>query len=176
MSGHNRWSQIKHQKGVADQKRALVFSKMLSAISAAARTNPNPSGNPRLRSAIETAKKEHVPAENIERALKRSAGDKPLEELTLEAYGPEGTALLIECVTDSHNRTISEVKHLLSERGAKFAEQGSVRWAFEESPEGWKPKFPQAISAGAAEQLKTLVAALEEREDVQKVVTSAFTT
>ena len=127
MSGHNKWQQIKHKKGIADQKRAVSFSKLLAAVAAAARTSPHPEANPRLRAAIDRAKKENVPSENIERALKRSAEAKDLEELVIEAYGPEGAAIFIECVTDSRNRTVSELKHLLSEMGAKFAEQGSVR-------------------------------------------------
>jgi len=132
MSGHNKWSQIKNKKGVADVKRGKVFSKMLRAISIAAKSEPNQQFNPRLRSAVETAKEYLVPLDNIERAINKASDQKDLSEMVIEAYGPEGSAIIIEAITDNTNRTISEVKKILSDHDAKFANQGSVLWAFEQ--------------------------------------------
>jgi len=176
MSGHSHWAGIKHQKGVTDQKRGQLFSKLLAAITAAVRTEPNPDFNPRLRTAVQKAKENMVPAENIERAIKKAAeAGQNLEEIVLEAYGPGGTAIIIEAVTDNRNRTIPEVKKILSDLGGKWAEPGSVLWAFE-PPSGerpWQAKFPQELSPEDRERLSALVAGLEEHGDVQKIIVSA---
>jgi len=175
MSGHSKWSQIKHKKEAADQKRGKVFSKLLSAILAAAKSEPNPEFNPRLRTAIEKAKESNVPGENIERALRHaSESGQNIEELIFEAYGPGGAAILIEAISDNKNRTIQKIKKTLNEFGAKWAESGSVRWAFEQlSAGGWKAKFPQELSDEDKNKLKILIEALEENDDVQKVYTNA---
>ena len=168
MSGHNKWSQIKNQKGVADKKRGAAFGKILKAISVAARAEPNPASNPRLRGLLDKAKEIAVPKENIERAIAKTADADMLEELTIEAYGPGGIAIMIHAITDSRNRTISEIKHLLSANSGKFAEQGSVRWAFD----GNAPKFPQTVSETDKGGVRRLVEILEENDDVQSVVTN----
>ena len=175
MSGHSKWKTIRHKKESADQKRGQIFSKLINAISIAARTESNPQFNARLRAAIEKAKENKVPQENIERAIKRASEDKNLEELTIEAYGPEGAAILIEAITDNKNRTIAEIKKTLSDNNAKFAEAGSVRWAFEplDSGSGWQAKFKQAISADAKGRLTSLISELENCDDVQKVHTNS---
>jgi YebC/PmpR family DNA-binding regulatory protein len=178
MSGHNKWSQIKHKKGVSDVKRGNLFSKLLRAISIAAKDEPNPQFNPRLRTAVETAKEALVPAENIERAINKASEQKDLSEMVIEAYGPEGSAIIIEAITDNTNRTISEVKKILSDHGAKFANQGSVLWAFDAPIKGnpeaaeWKAKFPQSISEESKEKLEKLIEALDEHDDVQNVFTN----
>ena len=176
MSGHSHWAGIKHKKGTADQKRGLVFSKLLNAISIAAKTETNPQFNPRLRTAVEKAQQNNVPKDNIERVIKRALEQKDLEELLIEAYGPEGSAILIEAVTDSRNRTISEIKKILSDNNAKFGEQGSVKWAFESlnSDDGiiWQVKFKQEIPEEAKKKLQELIDELEERDDVQKIYTN----
>jgi YebC/PmpR family DNA-binding regulatory protein len=180
MAGHSHWKQIKQQKGSADEKRGALFAKLLRAIAVAAREEPNPQFNPRLRTTIEKARAANVPNENIERAIARGgAPAEALEELTLEAYGPGGTALLIQAITDSKNRTVQSVKSVLKDKGGKWAEPGSVRWAF--SAEGgsasggeeWKAKFPQALNAEDGVALKALVEALQDLEDVQRVSTNA---
>lgn len=174
MSGHSHWAGIKHKKGIADQKRGQVFSKLLSAITAAARAEQNPDFNPRLRTAVQKARDANVPSENIERAIKRAKeSGAVLEELTLEAYGPAGTALLIEAITDNKNRTIPEIKKILSAEGAKWAEPGSVRWAFEKKEIGFEPKFPQGLNEENAQKLSVLVEAIENHDDVQNVYTNA---
>ena len=170
MSGHNKWSQIKNRKGAQDAKKSLTFSKLLAAIAVAAKSNPKPDANPRLRSVIEKAKENNVPLENIERAINKAAEQKDLQEVLIEAYGPEGVGILIEAITDNSNRTISEIRHLLDESGAKMATQGSVLWSFEKLNNEWKAKFPQAISDSAKQQLNELVKILEEHDDVQKVI------
>jgi len=177
MSGHNKWSQIKHKKGVSDVKRGNMFSKLLRAISIAAKDEPNPQFNPRLRTAVETAKEYLVPLDNIERAITKASEQKDLEEMVIEAYGPEGSAIIIEAITNNTNRTISEVKKILSDHGAKFANQGSVLWAFDAPVKGsenaeWKAKFPQAISEDSKAKLEKLIEALDEHDDVQNIFTN----
>jgi YebC/PmpR family DNA-binding regulatory protein len=174
MSGHSHWAGIKHKKEITDQKRGKVFSKLLTLISAAAKTEPNPDFNPRLRTAIATAKEANVPQDNIERAIKRAAeASEDLEELLFEAYGPTGIAILIEAISASRNRTVQEIKNILKDRGGKWAEAGSVQWAFEKTSDGWKAKFPQEISEDDRKKLGALVAALEENDDVQTVYTTS---
>ena len=188
MSGHSHWAGIKHQKGIADQKRGRVFSKLLALIAAAAKTELNPDFNPRLRTAIAKARAEKVPSDNIERAIVRAKESADaLEELTFEAYGPGGAALFIEAITDNKNRAIQEIKKVLADNHGKWAEVGSVAWAFDfvaqtnagltltDAEEGgkWKAKFPQALPAEDKLKLDALVAALEEQEDVQRIYTNA---
>ncbi|MCL5733207.1 MAG: YebC/PmpR family DNA-binding transcriptional regulator, partial [Patescibacteria group bacterium] len=153
-----------------------LFSKLLNAITIAAKTDPNPQFNPRLRSAIEKAKENNVPQDNIDRAIKKvSESAQNLEELVLEAYGPGGTAVLIESITDNKNRSISEIKKVLGDNGAKWAEIGSVKWAFN-PPSGntdWTAKFPQDIPEQDKSSILKLIEILEDRDDIQKVVTNA---
>ncbi len=178
MAGHSHWAGIKRQKEAADKKRGAVFSKLLTAITAAARTEPNPDFNPRLRTAVDKARANSVPADNIARAIRRaSEAGAAVEELLFEAYGPGGVAILIEATTDSKNRTVAEIKKILSDYGGKWAETGSVRWAFDVSPADadpkWRAKFPQDVADEHAEALAKLINALEEHQDVQRVFTTA---
>ncbi len=175
MSGHSKWSQIKHKKGVTDQKRGVVFSKLLNAISIAARQEPNPDFNPRLRSAVEKAKMANVPNDNIERAINKAEDVTNLEEMLIEAYGPEGVALIIETISDSKNRTMQEVKQILSAHGGKMAQMGAVMWSFDgsaSSPQGLKPKYSPTITLEAKSKNEELVSALEDQDDVQRVITN----
>ncbi|TSC59927.1 MAG: hypothetical protein LiPW15_595 [Parcubacteria group bacterium LiPW_15] len=174
MSGHSHWSGIKHQKEITDKKRGVVFSKLLTAISVAAKTEADPNFNPRLRTAIEKAKEMSVPQENIERAIKRaSENSAALEELVFEAYGPGGTALIISAASDNSNRTVQEIKKMLNDFGGKWAEPGSVTWGFEKGADGWTPKFPVDIAPADSEKLSRLKNALLEHDDVQEVYTNA---
>ncbi|MBU4348099.1 YebC/PmpR family DNA-binding transcriptional regulator [Patescibacteria group bacterium] len=189
MSGHNKWSQIKHKKGATDAKKSKLFSKLLHAISIAAKTEPNPQFNPRLRTAVETAKEKLVSLENIENAINKASEQKNLEEMTIEAYGPEGVAIIIKAITDNTNRTISEIKKILTDYEAKLANPGSVLWGF--SAEGlpacpardqggsasggdttWKSKFPQNISSESKNKIEQLITELENYEDTQNVFTN----
>ena len=179
MSGHSKWKTIKHKKEATDQKRGQLFSKLLNAVAIAAKTESDPQFNPRLRDAIQKAKESKVPQENIERAIKRSSENKNLEELIIEAYGPEGVAILIEAITDNKNRTLQEIRKILNERDSKMAQAGSVRWAFEpvadtpgaaaNSHGRWRAKFRQEISADAEIKIRDLIRELETEDDVQAV-------
>lgn len=173
MSGHSKWKQIKHKKEITDKKRSQNFSKLLKAIRVAAKGESNPEFS-RLRSTIDKAKEFHVPQDNIERALEQSE-EKNLEEVVVEAYGPGGSALIIEAVTDNTNRTINEIKNILKIMGAKFADPGSVRWSFEPptNETSWRAKFKQELNDTDLEKLAQLVEALEEHDDVQKIFTNA---
>jgi YebC/PmpR family DNA-binding regulatory protein len=135
MSGHNKWSQIKHKKAITDAKKGNLFSKLSNLISVLARQKGgDPDKNPQLRLTIEKARSFNMPNENIERAVKKGLGELEgvrIEELTIEAYGPAGTALIIEALTDNRNRTVSEIKYLLGQHNGKMAEAGSVLWLFE---------------------------------------------
>ncbi len=174
MSGHSHWAGIKHKKEVTDQKRGKLFSKLLVAVSVAAKTEPNPDFNPRLRTAITKAKEASVPQDNIDRAVKRAAeSGEHLDELTFEAYGPGGVAIVIDAISNNRNRTVQEVKTILRDHGGKWAESGSVLWAFEKAADGWNAKFPQETSPDDALKLDRLVEALEDNDDIQSVATNA---
>ena len=134
MSGHSHWKSVKRTKEAEDKKRGKIFSKISRQISVAAREGIDPKANPKLRGTVEEAKKFGMPKENIERAIKRGAGQLPgvkLEEVTLEAYGPGGIAIIIEGITDNKNRTLGEIKQILNQNQGKLGGEGSVRWMFE---------------------------------------------
>lgn len=172
MSGHSKWHQIKHKKGLADKKRAVVFGKLLRAIQIAAREEPNPDFNPRLRSVIQKAKAEGVPQDNIERAISR-AKEAGSEEVVFEVYGQGGTAWIIQGLTDSKNRLLNELKQLLTAAGAKLAEPGAVLWAFDQKDGEFQPKFKQSLSEKDQEAARELMAALEDQEEITEVFTNA---
>jgi YebC/PmpR family DNA-binding regulatory protein len=135
MSGHSKWASIKHKKGAADAKRGKIFTKLIKEISVAARMGGgDPMGNARLRSAIQAAKAENMPKDNIERAIKKGTGELEgisYEEASYEAYGPGGVAVLIECLTDNKNRTVADLKYILDRHGGNLGEPGCVSWIFE---------------------------------------------
>lgn len=141
MAGHSKWAQIKRQKARNDQARGKMFSKLAREITVAARqAGGDPAFNPRLRTAIDNAKAENMPAENIDRAVKRGTGALPgasYEECTYEGYGPGGVALFLECLTDNQNRTIAEVRHILDKRGGNLGQNGSVAWMFDRFGQIW---------------------------------------
>jgi len=134
MSGHSHWAGIKYKKGVADAKKGQAFSKIAREITIAAREGGDPKFNSKLKMAIEKAKDWNMPAENIERAIKRGAGElagEKLEEILLGAYGPGGIAIIIEGITDNKNRTLNEIKQILNQNNGKLAGEDSVKWMFE---------------------------------------------
>jgi YebC/PmpR family DNA-binding regulatory protein len=134
MSGHSKWAQIKHKKAVKDARRGKLFTRLLKEITVAARlSGGDPDGNARLRTAIADAKSAAVPADNIERAIKKGTGELEggaIEEVVYEGYGPGGVAILVECATDNRNRTVSELRHLFTKHGGNLGESGSVAWMF----------------------------------------------
>jgi len=135
MSGHSKWSQIKHKKANTDAKKGKTFTKIVKEISVAARTGGgDPDGNPRLRTAIEKAKEVNMPSDNIKKAIMKGTGELPgttYEESVYEGYGPGGAALLIETLSDNKNRTVSEIRYILSKNGGSLGEAGCVAWMFE---------------------------------------------
>jgi len=135
VAGHNKWSQIKRKKAVTDAKRGKLFTKFIREITVASREGGGaPEFNPRLRLAVDQAKAANMPAENIERAIKRGTGELEgvnYEEMVYEGYGPGGVALYIETLTDNQNRTVADVRHLLDRNGGNLGTAGSVAWQFE---------------------------------------------
>jgi len=135
MSGHSKWSTIKHKKGATDAKRGRLFTKLIKEITIAARqSGGDMNSNPRLRTAIATAKANNMPSDNITRAIKKGTGELEgvtYEEITFEGYGPGGVALIVETVTDNRNRCVSEVRHAFSKYNGNLGEQGCVSWMFD---------------------------------------------
>jgi YebC/PmpR family DNA-binding regulatory protein len=135
MSGHSKWHTIKHKKGAADAKRGKVFTRIIKELTVAARNGGgDPNTNPRLRTVVAEAKAVNMPADNIKRAIQRGTGELPgvsYEEITYEAYGPGGVAIMIEVLTDNKNRTVGEMRHTLAKYGGNLGEANSVAWMFE---------------------------------------------
>jgi YebC/PmpR family DNA-binding regulatory protein len=135
MSGHNKWSTIKHKKGAADAKRGKIFTKIIKEISVAAKLGGgDPAANPRLRTAVDKAKSENMPKDNIERAIKKGAGGMEgvvYEEITYEGYGPNGVAVLVDVMTDNRNRTVSDVRSIFTKCNGNMGETGCVGWLFD---------------------------------------------
>jgi YebC/PmpR family DNA-binding regulatory protein len=135
MSGHSKWSTIKHKKGAADAKRGKIFTRLIKEITIAARMGGgDPEGNPRLRTAIAAAKSQNMPATNIDRAVKKGTGELEglsYEEGTYEGYGPGGVAIMLDVITDNKNRTASEIRKIFSKANGNLGEVGCVGWMFE---------------------------------------------
>ena len=135
MSGHSKWSSIKHKKGAADAKRGKIFTRLIREITVAAKMGGgDPGGNPRLRTAIAAAKAENMPKDNIDRAVKKGTGELEgvsYEETNYEGYGPGGVAVLVDCLTDNKNRTVADVKYLFERHGGNLGEPGCVAWMFD---------------------------------------------
>ena len=135
MSGHSKWSQIKHKKAKEDAKRGQAFTKLIKEMSIACRHGGgDPNSNPRLRLLLEKAKEINMPAENIARAIKRGTGELPgisYDPITYEGYGPYGIAIVVDTLTDNRNRTVAELRHIFSGKGGNLGETGSVNWMFE---------------------------------------------
>ncbi|MFN8385151.1 MAG: YebC/PmpR family DNA-binding transcriptional regulator [Anaerolineales bacterium] len=161
MSGHSKWSTIKRKKGVADAKRGAIFTRLAREISIAAREGGDPDSNFRLRLAVDKARAENMPKDNIERAIKKGSGEDKdgvvFEEVTFEGYGPHGSALMVTCVTDNRNRTVPDMRHAFSKSGGNMAEPGAVAWQFDRisyfsfpsSAMNFDKAFELGIEAGA---------------------------
>lgn len=134
MSGHSKWSSIKHKKGALDAKRGKLFSKLIKEVTVAARIGgSDPGANPRLRTAVDKARAANMPGDNITRAIKKGTGElegTTYEEATLEGYGPGGVAVLVETLTDNRNRTVADIRHLFTKGGGSLGEAGCVNWMF----------------------------------------------
>lgn len=177
MSGHSKWSQIKRKKAAEDSRRGKLFGRLIREITVAAREGGgDPDGNPWLRTAIENAKAANMPKDNIEKAVLRGTGELPgasFEEVTYEAYGPGGVAILVQALTDNTNRTVAGVRHVLERYGGSMGSSGSVAWNFDRVGQ-------LLIDAGRYEEEAVLEAALEagaedmEREGDSYVVTTSL--
>jgi YebC/PmpR family DNA-binding regulatory protein len=165
MSGHNKWSSIKHKKAATDAKRGKIYTRIVKEIILAARNGGDPDGNPRLRTAIAAAKQANMPRENIERAVKRGTGELEgvnYEEVTYEGYGHNGVGIVVDVLTDNKNRTVADIRHVFSKYGGAMAEAGAVSWNFEQ-----KGYF--TIPSENLDEDEVMMAALEAgAEDVQK--------
>lgn len=175
MAGHNKWSKIKRQKEKTDAQKSKIFSKMAKLISTASREAKGDVNSPTLRAVIEKAREFNMPADNIERAVKKGIGgeNEQLESITYEAYGPGGCALVIEALTSNRNKAAQEVKHILSKNGFALAAPGSATWAFTKENMEWKPSMTVPISEEDSKILETLMEELEENDEVQEVYTNA---
>lgn len=177
MSGHNKWTQIKRQKGASDAQKSKIFSKLSRNISVEAKLS-NGKESPSLKAAIEKAKKANMPKDVIDRAIKKgSEPSENMESITYEGYGPGGVGIIIETLTDNRNRTAQEIKHIFSKNGFSLGGIGSVTWAFvkENTPEGliWKPNTLVSLSEDDIKNLEKLIDELEENDDVQDVYINA---
>jgi len=176
MSGHNKWAQIKRQKGAADAAKSNLWGKLGKRIAVESKKARGDVNAPGLRSIIETAKKANMPKDTIERAIQKGAASNAasLESITYEAYGPSGAAIIIQTVTDNRNRTAQEIKHLLSKNGLALAAPGSAAWAFEKNAEGgFEPKTTVPLSEEDNEALMKILEAIDEHDDVENVFTNA---
>lgn len=134
MSGHSKWSTIKHKKAAKDARRGKLFTKLIKEITIAARGGGDPDANPRLRTAVATAKANSLPNDNIDRAIKKGSGqldgEGQIEEIDYEGYGPGGVAVIVRCLTDNRNRTVSDLRHLFAKHSGNLGESNSVAWMF----------------------------------------------
>ena len=175
MSGHNKWSKIKNKKAVTDAVKSKIFSKMAKLISTASRQVKGDVTSPILRAAIEKAREYNMPRDIIERAVNKGseANSQQLEAITYESYGPAGSALIIEALTDNRNRAAQEVKFILSKHGLSLAAQGSATWAFTKEGSEWIPNTKIPVSEEDGKILGSLTEELENNDEVQEVYTNA---
>ena len=177
MSGHNKWSKIKNKKAVTDAAKSKIFSKMVKLISTASKQVGGDATSPILRAAIEKAREYNMPASNIERAVKKgtSSDAEALEATTYEAYGPAGSALIIEALTTNRNKAAQEIKFILSKHGFTLATPGSATWAFKREPttNDLQPITTIQLSEDDGKKLEALIEELEDNDEVQDVYTNA---
>lgn len=174
MAGHSKWKQIKHKKAATDAKKSKVFSKLAQLIAMEAKKCGGDTNSPGLRTAIQKARAENMPAENIERAIKKASEQKDELELILyEGYGPGGVGIVVEALTANRNKASQEIKHAFSKHGGNLGTPGSATWGFEKQDGAWNPTMTIPLSDDDAEKLSTLVDALEELEEVHEVYTNA---
>lgn len=175
MSGHSKWAQIKRQKGTEDAKKSKLFGKLGSLIATESRKAKGDVNAPSLRAIIEKAKRENMPKDTIERAIKKGAGGDvdTMEALTYEGYGPGGCALIIEAWSGNRNKAAQEIKHIIAKNGGSLAAQGAAVWAFKKTEEGWEPNSTISLSDENGATLSALIEELESNDEVQEVYTNA---
>jgi YebC/PmpR family DNA-binding regulatory protein len=170
MSGHSKWSSIKHKKAAKDARRGKLFTKLIKEISVAARSGADPGANPRLRTAVANARASSLPNDTIERAIKKGSGQlegQQLEEIDYEGYGPGGVAVMVRAVTDNRNRTVSELRFLFGKHGGNLGEANSVAWMFQ------KRGLVQ-VDKGDVDEDRVMEAALDAGADDVSDVGEAF--
>ena len=174
MSGHNKWSKVKHKKAVTDAKKSKEFGRLVQQLKIEAKKANGNVESSGLRAVIDQAKSANMPKENIDRAIANATGSgaASLEEVTYEAYGPGGTAIIIETTTDNRNRTAAEIKHLLSKQGLELANPGSATWAFTKNDGVWEATQKVELAEEDGNKLSTVIGSLEEQEDVEGVFTN----
>ena len=187
MSGHSKWSSIKHKKAVVDEKRGKVFTRITKEITVAARAGgSDPDANPRLRTAVQSAKAVNMPQQNIQRAIKRGTGELPgvqYEEHTYEGYGAAGVAIMADVLTDNKNRTVAELRKIFSKNGGNMADSGCVNWMFHkkglilvDSDKADEEKLISIVIDAGAEDIKTeeknfeIVTAAKDFENVKNIL------
>ncbi len=187
MSGHSKWASIKHKKGAVDAKRGKIFTKLIKEITVAARMGGGDiDGNPRLRTAIASAKSVNMPKDNIDKAIKKGTGELPgvsYEEVSYEGYGPGGAAVLVDVMTDNKNRTVAEIRSLLSKNGGNMGENGCVAWMFKkkglilvEEKNADEEKLMSIILDAGAEDMNLndgvyeIITSVESFESVKKAI------
>lgn len=179
MSGSNKWSKIKRQKARQDKKRSKKFSKLVKKIQAEAKRCDGDRNDPGLQAAIEQARDADMPKDNIEAAIERATSEAEGEqEITYEAYGPGGVAMVIEAHSSNRNKSAAEIRHILSEQGYELAKPGATTWAFEQSRDDdnnrvWSPTSTSPLSDDDQEKLEKLIEKLKENEEVEEVFTNA---
>lgn len=175
MSGHNKWSKIKHKKAATDAKKSKEFSRYARLIAVESKAVGGDETSPSLKAVVDKAKSINMPKDNIARAIaKGKAGEGgDYETVVYEAYGPAGVAMLIEGLTDNRNRTVQEVKHALTKQGFVLAEQGAASWAFTKGVEGYEPMTTMEITEEDGERLGTIIDFLLELDDIHEVYTNA---
>ncbi len=175
MSGHNKWSKIKHKKAASDAQKSKIFSKHSALIAMESRKAKGDVNSPGLFAAIDRAKKDSMPKENIDRAVAKGAGTggAALVEVMYEGYGPGGVAMLIEVVTDNSNRTAAEIRHLFSKNGLEMGVPGSAAWAFSKTADGFVPNLSMELDDQTGEKLAELIEAHEDNDHVTNVYTAA---
>lgn len=175
MAGHSKWAKLKHVKGKTDADKAKLFSKLVRFITVEVKKAKGDKNAPGVRTAVEKARAANMPLDNIERALSKASGDgAELEQVTYEAYGPGGCALVLEAYTDNRNRTVQELKHLLALNGGTLANPGAALWAFQKNAEGkLEAMMPIELSDEDAQKMAELSDALEEHDDINEIYTNA---
>lgn len=174
MSGHNKWSKVKRKKEVLDGKKSKIFSKHASLISTEVKRAGGDVNAATVRAAVERAKADSMPSDNIERALQKGKGtDAAMTDVIFEAFGPGGIAMMIVALTDNNNRTSQEIKHLFSKEGYALGTPGSAAWAFMKKDGRYVPTAPMTPSDEDGEKLADLIEKLEDHDDVQDVYTTA---
>ncbi|MES2436428.1 MAG: YebC/PmpR family DNA-binding transcriptional regulator [Patescibacteria group bacterium] len=175
MAGHNKWSKIKRQKGASDAQKSKTFTKLVRYITVEAKKSAGNLASPGLAAAIKKAKESNMPNDTIDRAVKKATTDNSasMENITYEAYGPGGCALVIETLTDNRNKAAQEIKHILSKNGFALAAMGAATWAFKKEHQEWIPETTTPLSPEDSTKLEELMNELEENDEVQEVYTNA---